>query len=99
MKLWLDDIRKAPDGWQWVKTAQEAIACLSTGKVKMVSLDHDLGNDELYGTGYTVLTWVERQVFENESFPIPEMLVHSANAVGRVNMFRAIRAIEKMRTK
>ena len=46
MKLWLDDIR-APwkfgcIGWTWVKTADEAIELLKTGKVEMASLDHDL---------------------------------------------------------
>jgi hypothetical protein len=47
MNLWLDDIRNPVRhgcyGWQWVKTAAEAIAALKTGAVDECSLDHDLG--------------------------------------------------------
>lgn len=43
MKLWLDDVRPAPEGWRWVKTAGEALTLLLRGGVKIASLDHDLG--------------------------------------------------------
>ncbi len=43
MNLWLDDIRPAPDGWIWARTAKDAIRWLRTGKVVECSLDHDLG--------------------------------------------------------
>lgn len=45
--MWLDDVRKPWEhghiGWTWVKTADEAIAALRTGRVTEASLDHDLG--------------------------------------------------------
>lgn len=43
MKLWLDDIRPAPEGWVWVKTAYAAKAHLARFTVEVASLDHDLG--------------------------------------------------------
>lgn len=43
MKLWLDDSRKPPWGYdKWAKTAAEAIEILEGGEVDHVSLDHDL---------------------------------------------------------
>src|SRR2546423_3708263 len=43
MKLWHDDIRKAPEGWGWARTNSEATALLMRGGVEEISLDHDLG--------------------------------------------------------
>lgn len=46
MNLFLDDLREPYKygyiGWHWVKTADEAIAILSSGYVVCASLDHDL---------------------------------------------------------
>lgn len=47
MKLWLDDVRPAPDGWHWARTNAEAKAALLRGNVDECSLDHDLGLHEL----------------------------------------------------
>ena len=44
MKIWLDDVRPAPDGWIHVKTVDEAIKYLLTGQVDYISLDNDLGH-------------------------------------------------------
>ena len=41
--LWLDDMRPAPVGWLHVKTVEEAKPILASGKVRKLSLDHDLG--------------------------------------------------------
>jgi len=48
MRLWLDDIRKPPWGYDlWVKTADEAIAMLERhgSKIEHCSLDHDLADE------------------------------------------------------
>lgn len=43
MKIFLDDCRPMPAGFDvYVKTAGEAIELLKTGKVTVISLDHDL---------------------------------------------------------
>lgn len=43
MRLWLDDIRPAPSGWEWARTNVQAQEFLLTGQVVECSLDHDLG--------------------------------------------------------
>ncbi len=59
MLLFLDDKRLPPnDAWTLAKTAHEAIELLKTGKVEVISLDHDLGPPEA-GTGYDVAKWLE----------------------------------------
>lgn len=50
MKLYLDDIRPAPVGWELVTTVAAAQVALSTGTVDELSLDHDLGACELCTT-------------------------------------------------
>lgn len=96
MKLWLDDVRPAPDGWTHVKTAEEAIAALATGMVEAASLDHDLGPSDA-GTGYDVLVWVEKAMAERAWYgPLPRLHVHSANPVGRNRMIVAIHSIREL---
>ena len=107
MKLWLDDVRdptqyafyregvniKGGYDYIWVKTADEAIALLKTGKVTYASLDHDLAFEHYMGqefvngtspnkTGYDVVLWME----SNSVWPIDGTVVHSMNPVGRKKM-------------
>lgn len=42
MKLFVDDLRKCPDGWTLARTNTEAIRLLATGHVKEISIDHDI---------------------------------------------------------
>lgn len=54
MKLWLDDVRPAPEGWEWAKDAETAVAKLMIAvereePIESVSLDHDLGADPRQG--------------------------------------------------
>ncbi len=43
MKVWLDDVRPMPEGFDiHAKTADEAINLLASGQVEMISFDHDL---------------------------------------------------------
>lgn len=102
MKIWLDDIRDAPDEtWTVARTARDALLMVNenVGNVEVLSLDHDLG-DENELTGYDVLSILEKLVGTGEllSVIIPnEFRIHSANPVGRKNMQAAIDSIEKMR--
>jgi len=95
LKLWLDDVRPAPDGWVHCTTAPAAIALLSANDVDEISLDHDLGPDE-NGTGYDVLLWVERQVARWPHFIVPAIRVHTANPVARRRMLAALRSIRRL---
>lgn len=97
MKVYLDDLRPAPEGWVRVFWPEEAIAHLKTGLVTHLSLDHDLGNDQR-GTGYDVLLWIEEAIIVNAFCP-PEITVHSANPAARKRMEAAITAIQLQSTR
>jgi hypothetical protein len=64
VRVYLDDVREAPDGWVRTYTGAQTVELLKTGEVTELSLDHDLGSDadgkEL--TGYAVLVWLEAEV-------------------------------------
>ncbi|ARL91038.1 cyclic-phosphate processing receiver domain-containing protein [Burkholderia pseudomallei] len=92
MRIFLDDERETPKGWERVYWPDEAITLLRQGDITEISLDHDLGDDER-GTGYDVLLWIEEQVALNGMTP-PKMRIHSANSSARAKMLAAIEAIE-----
>ena len=93
MKVFLEDRRRAPDGWRQVRWPQEAIELLAGGQVTHLSLDHDLGDDE-HGTGYDVILWLEEAV-ATRGFHPPEVVVHSANSSARAKMEAGIRSIRR----
>lgn len=52
MKLWVDDIRPAPEGWVWARTVTEAIRLLATQPpYDHISLDHDISHEITLNTG------------------------------------------------
>jgi len=94
MRVWLDDVRPIPDGFDvWVKTAHEAIQLLDSQAVDFISFDHDLGDEE-NGSGYDVAKWIEEMSFKRRMTRI-DWAVHSANPVGRKNIEGAMRGAEK----
>ena len=102
MKIFLDDVRDAPDEtWTLVRSFRgaEALICPHSNQhtefgikpgVSEISLDHDLGEDK---TGYDIVLLIEKLVNEELNYLPPKMIVHSANPVGRANMEAGIRAI------
>lgn len=93
MKLWIDDVRPAPNGWKHVKTASEAISCIeSENTITHISFDHDLGEGN--GSGYEVVCVVEERIY-NGMMKMPEMCVHSANPVGATRIQQAIDTIKR----
>ena len=100
MKVWLDDVRPAPEGWLHVLTPEAAIDLLRSGEVEEISLDHDLGLFTQEGkehTGYEVLLFIEREVAMGTlSFAVPEIHIHSASSVGRRRMEQAIASINRL---
>lgn len=94
MKVYLDDERMAPPGWQQVRWPEEAIEFLKTGVVEEISLDHDLG-DDARGTGYDVLLWIEEAVVTCDFDP-PVIQVHTANPPARNRMIAAVRTIQRL---
>jgi hypothetical protein len=103
MKLWLDDLREpwrfGCVGWEWAKTAEDAIKLLRSGLVTEASLDHDLTPEQTMGgvlgeiredgqkSGYDVVVWLEEHP---EFWPKDGVKVHSMNVVGKKRMQQVI---------
>ena len=90
MKIWLDDLRKAPTGYITARSVNEAKTIIEKAeaeseKIELIDCDHDLGdfaNDG--GDGICLLDWLlERGTLYN-------IALHTANPVGRDNMQRMI---------
>ena len=94
MKIYLDDVRPTPEGWVHAYWPEEVIERLKTETVTVISLDHDLGDDE-HGTGYDVVVWIEEAVATSD-FKAPEIRVHSANSSARDKMEAGIRSIIRL---
>lgn len=86
MKLWIDDVREAPDGYKWIHSVDEAkyIISLYSNEIELIDIDHDSGVFSQFGGDYIkLLDWLEET---KQSYPIK---IHSMNPVGIQNM-RAI---------
>jgi len=94
IKVWLDDMRPAPEGWQHVLWPQEAILLLKKGEASHISLGHDLG-DDARGTGYDVLLWIEQSTMLS-GFRPPAIFIHSANVSAKQKMLAAIAKIVRI---
>jgi hypothetical protein len=95
IKVYMDDERVTPEGWVRTYTVEQTIEKLETRQVSHLSLDNDLG--EGLQEGYKVLDWLEETVYNDHSFPMPEVSIHSANASRVQYMKRALDAIERIR--
>lgn len=93
INVWLDDIRLPPEGFQWVKTAWDAINLIKTGKVGYISLDHDLSDDVAFGTGYDVASYIEEYAYRGGRRI--KWNIHSANPVGRRRMEAALMSADR----
>ncbi|KWH44382.1 cyclic-phosphate processing receiver domain-containing protein [Burkholderia stagnalis] len=94
MKVFLDDVRETPTGWVRAYWPSEVIAMLKTDQVEELSLDHDLGNDEI-GTGYDVICWIEEAIVMF-GFNPPKIFVHSANSSAKAKMIAGVKSIERL---
>lgn len=87
MRLYLDDLRDTPDGWERVYSVEQAIAFfVAFGVPDTISLDHDLG--EWAHHGGDAIKFVDWMCM-NDKFP-PVVMFHTSNPVGRDNMKRAL---------
>ena len=81
MRLWVDDLRPAPEGWYWAKTSDHAIEMLILGRsdITEMSLDHDLGGHD---TTRPIVSWLCDQYAAGNNYWPDIIHVHSANPVG-----------------
>ena len=90
MKLWLDDLRPVPYGYEGARSVNEAKQLILEAEhngieIEALDLDHDLGDyADQGGDAIRLLDWLaERETF----YPVE---IHTANPVGRVNMERIL---------
>lgn len=79
-KIFLDDLRDIPDGWDGTDNIEEVIEALKTREILWLSLDHDLGED--VPTGYELV----KRMVEEDVWPSKGIYLHSSNVVGIENM-------------
>lgn len=97
-RLFVDDLRDCPDGWELIRTITEAVRILDAGGITEISLDHDAGYYRPSQTGGHI------EVGEETFDPIARFIVrlppdcrpstvniHSANDVGRDRMTHTLR--------
>lgn len=95
MKIWVDDIRPAPEGYLWCKSVNEAKTAILFYERNfyedtiLIDLDHDLG--DYYsngGDGIKILNWLEEKGIVDTGYFFH---IHSMNPVGVKNMRQIIR--------
>ena len=90
VKLWIDDVRPAPEGYIWAHSVWRAIkeidlADMRGEAIELIDIDHDAGDYWRYGGDYIkLLDWLEET---GRNYPIR---IHSMNPVGAANMRRII---------
>ena len=92
MKVFLDDLREPPKGWEWSQSAHWCIKLLENNDVDEISLDHDLGLDDQ--NGYDVLLWIEEQVV-TKNYTSPKIHLHTSNPSARHKMQLAVSRIKR----
>ena len=97
MKLWIDDVRPAPEGYNWARTVNEAKYHIEWWEAHIkkynvenmnnivIDIDHDAGDFAHDGGDFIkLLDWLEET---GRNYPIR---IHSMNPVGVANMRRII---------
>lgn len=83
MKLWIDDIRPAPDGFIWCKSVNQAKAAITAYEHQyscdniLIDLDHD-----------AILNWLEEKSIVDTGYFFK---IHSKNPAGIMKMEDIIR--------
>ena len=93
MKLWVDDVRPAPNDHEYVHIPTVDIAIFTIYlyeqqniPIELIDIDHDAGDYVQYGGDYIkLLNWLEET---GRNYPIR---IHSMNPVGVENMRRIIK--------
>ena len=91
MKLWLDDVRPAPDGYiechsvnmakHWIEQVEYEAFTFDREELEFIDIDHDAGDYACCGGDYIrLLDWLEET---GRNYPIR---IHSDNELNKVMM-------------
>ena len=92
IKIWIDDLRPAPEGYVWCKSVNETKREIELIEfiygaydLRLIDIDYDAGEFACNGGDYIkLLDWLEET---GRNYPIR---IHSQNPVGVQNMRRII---------
>ncbi|OAS15027.1 hypothetical protein A8708_14240 [Paenibacillus oryzisoli] len=93
VNLYLDDLRDCPEGFIVARTIEEAIQCFQEHSIELLSLDHDLGEDENGNelrNGYDFVKY-----FCENGLRASKIYLHTDNPVGRNNMYETLLAAQR----
>lgn len=87
LKIWVDDVRPAPEGYIWLKSVNEVKKYLADPhilcnyEISLIDLDHDAGDYAKDGGDYIrILDYLEIVGYNGN------LRIHSMNPVGVQNM-------------
>ena len=87
LKIWVDDVRPAPEGYIWLKSVNEVKKYLADPhilcnyEISLIDLDHDAGDYAKDGGDYIkILDYLEMVGYNGN------LRIHSMNPVGVQNM-------------
>lgn len=78
--IFLDDLRRCPEGFTLARTAEECLMLLAEYEVDILSLDHDLGIDQPNGTELV------KQIIVNGLYP-RQIYLHTSSPSGKKIMY------------
>lgn len=89
--IYLDDLRKEPNGYIRTKSVNETIRLIESLEknnvdIKLIDLDHDLG--DYSKDGGDAIKLLDYLVENNKFYPVK---LHAMNGVGKENMERMIK--------
>lgn len=105
MKIWVDDVRSAPNGYIWCKSVNETLDTIFRyrfNEITEINLDHDAGDYAWQGGDFieilrqleelcNVPNMFKRSFWRNKCKNEYTFVLHSMNPVGVENMRRIIR--------
>lgn len=93
INVYLDDLRDCPIGFTVARTFEEAVELFQQYEVNILTLDHDLGENE-YGkelkNGYDFVKY-----FCENGLYAKKIYHHTDNPVGRKNMYETLLASQR----
>lgn len=92
LKIYLDDKRSTPDGYIRTFWPSQVATLIEEFEIEEISLDHDLGDDDI-GTGNDVVLYIEEKVYFNRQWIVPSLKTHTDNSSAREKMQRGIKQI------
>lgn len=96
LKLFVDDLRECPVGWQVARTVTDAIRILAQWDVEEVSLDHDImdhfdkASKETFEPVARFIALLHDYRKSHGLEAVPKVRIHTSNPAGGLRMARIL---------